>query len=148
MRIAIGADHRGYEMKKYIKDHEKIHEGRVVEWVDVGCNNGDYCDYPPYAIDVAKMIQDKQVDLGVLICGTGIGMDITANRFKGIYAGLVCNIEGARLARQHDNVNVLVLPSDFVSNDEGVYILRAWMDAEFLEGKYQKRLDMIDAIKS
>jgi ribose 5-phosphate isomerase B len=145
MRIAIGADHRGYIIKTYLKENEELYNTHI-DWIDVGCSNGDYCDYPPYAIDVAQLIQNKEVDLGILICGTGIGMAITANRFINVYAGLVCNVDAARLARQHDNVNVLVLPADFISNEDASQMVSAWMSAEFLAGKYQNRLDMIDAI--
>ena len=127
MRIAVGADHRGFAMKAHLQDTLAKHDGSSIEWVDVGCMNDQYCDYPIYAMEVAKLMRDGAVDHGILICATGIGMDITANRFSGIYAGLAWNSEVARLAREHDNVNVLVLPSDFVSNDQAVAMIQAWL---------------------
>ncbi|MEX0671767.1 MAG: RpiB/LacA/LacB family sugar-phosphate isomerase [Candidatus Babeliales bacterium] len=146
MRIAIGADHRGYAMKLHLKQNFVMHADHVVDWIDVGCANDTYCDYPPYAIDVAELLQNKEVDRGVLICGSGVGMSIAANRYFGIYAGLVWNNDTARLARQHDNVNVLVLPSDFVSNEDALQMVHIWLNAEFLGDTYQKRLTMIDEI--
>ncbi|MDP3888986.1 MAG: RpiB/LacA/LacB family sugar-phosphate isomerase, partial [bacterium] len=104
-------------------------------------------DYPLFACVVAQMIQKKEVDRGILICGSGIGMAVAANRFKGVYAGLVWNEEIARVSRKHDKVNVLVLPSDFISPQEAVILVNAWLETEFLGGRYQDRIHMIDDIK-
>lgn len=146
MRIAIGTDHRGLQIKKYFMQNFTEHAGNAIEWVDVGCNNELYCDYPLYAIEVAQLIRTNKLDHGVLICGSGIGMAIAANRFTGVLAGLVWNEEVARLAREHDNVNVLVLPSDFIDESQAHKMVDAWLSAKFLGGKYQTRIDMIDGL--
>jgi len=111
MNIAIGADHRGYALKSAI-----MRSMSDVTWVDVGCQSKERCDYPLFAQAVAKQVQDKTVDAGILLCGSGIGMSIAANRFKNIYAALVWNVEVARLSKEHDNANVLILPADLFLN--------------------------------
>ena len=139
MKISIGTDHRGYDQKngiiKNITDNE---------WIDVGCFSHERCDYPEFAKLVVDLVREKKTDLGVLLCGSGIGMSIAANRFKGIYAGLVWSAEVAIKAREDDNVNILVLPSDFIADEQSILIVRAWLQAEFKGGRYQKRLAMID----
>jgi len=139
MKIAIGSDHRGFEHKGFI-----IQKIKSISWIDVGCFSSDRCDYPIFAQLVSSAILKKEADFGILLCGTGIGMAIAANRFTRIYAGLCWNSEIARLAKEHDNINVLVLPSDFVSPDESIEIINNWLHTEFKAGRYQKRLDMID----
>ncbi len=145
MRIAIGADHRGFEHKNYIKEQVNIPD-KTIDWIDVGCFDAQYCDYPEFAILVAQSMKQKKADWGVLICGSGIGMAITANRFNEIYAALVWNEEVACLSKEHDKANVLVLPSDFVTLEQSVTMVQRWLIAEFLGGRYQKRIDMIDAL--
>ncbi|MFC1842280.1 RpiB/LacA/LacB family sugar-phosphate isomerase [Candidatus Dependentiae bacterium] len=144
MVIAIGADHRGFEHKKFIMEHRLRLTGELVDWLDVGCFSSERCDYPEFAKLVAKSILEKKADLGVLICGSGIGMSITANRFKYIYAGLCWNVEVAKAAREDDNINILVLPSNFVEPARSIEIINAWLDAKFKFGRYQERLAMID----
>jgi ribose 5-phosphate isomerase B len=142
MRIAIGTDHRGFMHKEYIKRALP-----TVNWLDVGCFSTDRCDYPPFAQEVVHALRTKTADLGVLLCGSGIGMSIAANRFSGIYAGLVWNTEVARMAREDDNVNILVLPSDLLGKEEAVTCITAWLEATFKGGRYQERLEMMDAYK-
>jgi len=139
MKIAIGSDHRGFEQKSFL-----ISKLKHIEWIDVGCYSDVRSDYPVFAEKVAMEVVEKNVELGVLLCGTGIGMSIAANRYKGIYAGLVWNTEVAKRAREDDNVNILVLPSDFISLAQSVFIVEAWISATFKGGVYKKRLDMID----
>ena len=145
-RIAIGTDHRGYELKESIVKHHTIGI-HAIDWVDVGTFNTDRTDYPPFAIEVSKLILLKKVDYGILLCGTGVGMAIVANRFPGIYAGLVWSEELAKLAKEDDNVNVLVLPADFIKMENVLPILQAWLTAQFQAGRYEKRIEMIDTIK-
>ena len=145
MIIAIGSDHRGVEQKGHIKELFDIPE-IMLEWYDVGSYNPQRVDYPPYGIKVAQAVQDGKAEFGILLCGTGVGMSIVANRFKGVYAALVWNEELARKSKEDDNANILVLPADYISNDEALKIVNAWMKATFKGGVYQDRLDLIDAL--
>jgi ribose 5-phosphate isomerase B len=142
MRIAIGTDHRGFMQKEHITQVLA-----TINWLDVGCFSTVRCDYPPFAQAVVHALLTKTVDLGVLLCGSGIGMSIAANRFSGIYAGLAWNAEVARMAREDDNVNILVLPSDVIDNEKAVISITAWLQATFKGGRYQERLEMIDVCK-
>lgn len=141
MRISIGADHRGYDLKVKIIEHFKD-----IQWIDVGTDSKERTDYPIYAKKVCNSILKKEADLGILLCGSGIGVGIAANRFKGIYAGVCWNAEIAKFAKADDNINVLVLPADFVVPEQAFLSINIWLETEFKNGYYQKRLDMIDAI--
>ncbi len=145
MMLAIGADHRGFSQKQFIKEKFLL-AATPIEWLDVGCYNEQRSDYPEYAINVCKAIQEKKVDRGILLCGTGVGMSIVANRFAGCYAGIAWSEEIAHLNREHDNVNILILPSDYVLNEQAVKILYAWFNATFLGERYKERITMIDAL--
>lgn len=146
IRIAIGADHRGFLLKSYLICQKKIGSFSVA-WDDVGTFTEERTDYPLFSRKVVQLIQDGWVDLGIMACGSGIGMTIAANRFRGIYAGLVWNEEVARQARQDDNVNVLVLPADFISLEEGYAIVLAWLSSDFKGGHYQERLTLLDDLQ-
>ncbi len=147
MKLAIGVDHRGYALKEYLKQQVIIEvNGEAIEWHDVGCDSDERCDYPPFAIAVAYAVQDGSCAGGVLICGSGNGMAIAANRFSGIYAALAWDVETARLAKSDDNANILVLPANFIGEQQAHEIVRAWLRAEFKEGRYRKRLMMIDEL--
>lgn len=137
MNIAIGADHRGFEYKKQLLL-------LYPQWIDVGAYDNNRSDFPLFAKIIAQKVQEKEVDAGVLLCGTGIGMNIAANRLKRVYAGIAWNEEIARLAKEHDNVNVLVIPADFISFELTQKIIKSWINASFLEGHYSERLNAID----
>ena len=139
MKIAIGADHRGFAHKEYIK--QALAD---IEWVDVGAYNDERSDYPVFARKAVQAMQAKRVDCGILLCGTGVGMAVAANRHNKIYAALVWNKEIARQSKSHDNANVLVLPSDYVSPDQAVAMISVWLATEFLAGRYAERINMID----
>lgn len=142
MKIVIGADHRGFAQKKIILDffaREKQHT-----LIDVGAMTDERTDYPVYAHKAVAMLQAKMVDAAILLCGSGIGMAVAANRYPRVIAGVAWNREVACVARAHDNVNVLVIPSDFVSDDQLIPIIDGWLYAEFLGGRYAARLEMID----
>lgn len=144
-RIVIGADHRGYQLKERLK--ELLSVPRLsIEWVDVGAFDEQRSDYPEFAISAAKTLRKNKADVGVLICGTGIGMAVAANRFAGIYAALVWNVATARLAKEDDHANVLVLPSDFIDAQQAVKMVEAWLMAQCKKGRYEERVAMIDAI--
>ncbi len=146
MKIAIGADHRGYDIKELIKEIVTDIDLITIEWIDVGAFNKERSDYPTFAQLAAHELLEKKADLGVLICGSGLGMAIAANRFRGIYAAVAWNEESARVGREDDNTNLLVLPSDFLDGEQVIAILRAWLRAEFKGGRHQDRLRMIDGI--
>lgn len=138
--IIIGADHRGYQHKQAIKDY--LSKYKIL---DAGFDSSERSDFPIPAQAVAKAIQNKKADYGILLCGSGIGMSIAANRFLGIYAALVWNTQLAKLSKQHNNANVLVIPADFVSVQELYDMIDVWLKTSFLGDRYQKRIDLIDA---
>lgn len=146
MKIAIGADHRGFEHKEFIKKHVAQVGAQRYTWIDVGAFDEVRSDYPIFADLVAHKVASHEVDRGVLLCGSGIGMAVVANRYPGIYAGVVWNEKIAHMSREHDKVNVLVMPSDFVTPELAVAMVTRWLEAEFLGGRYQERIDMIDSI--
>lgn len=143
MKIVLGADHRGYTQKEYIKT---IEFSIPITWIDVGACDAERSDYPVFAMHACEQIVGGNADCGVLLCGSGNGMAITANRYAGIYAGLVWNEEVARLAREHDQVNVLVIPSDYVDNTLVVRMINAWLTAHFFGDRYKERITMIDLL--
>lgn len=152
MKIAIGSDHRGLDLKEAIKNYfnkksfPDLACATCVTWDDVGTNDVARVDYPEFAQKVCQSVTSQTSDRGILICGSGIGMSIAANRFKGIYAALCWSPDVARVAREHDRANVLVLPSDFLSHDIACKTVEAWLSAKFLAGRYQDRLDLLEKI--
>jgi ribose 5-phosphate isomerase B len=140
-RIPIGADHAGFQMKERL-----VTELRALgyEPLDIGTHSADSVDYPEFAHDVASRVEQHDAQRGVLLCGTGLGMAYAANRHRGVRAAIAWSPEVARLAREHNDANVLILPSRFVSEDEGVEILRAWLGAEFAGGRHSRRVAKID----
>lgn len=137
--IAIGSDHRGFYHKEFIKANMTN-----VMWVDVGAHDADRSDYPEFAYAATGLILEHHADLAVLLCGTGIGMAIAANRQPFIYAGLVWTETVAQRAKEDDNVNVLVLPSDYVSHEQAVGLIKTWFHATFKGHEYAARLAQID----
>jgi ribose 5-phosphate isomerase B len=141
MKLAIGADHRGYKHKECIKK-----ELAEMQWVDVGTYDDKRSDYPIFAKRACLSLLRGDVDFAVLICGTGIGMSIAANRYKKVYAALVWDEKIARQSKSHDAANVLVIPSDYVSCDQALLMVRLWINTQFVAGRYLQRRAMIDAI--
>ncbi|MFH0898847.1 MAG: RpiB/LacA/LacB family sugar-phosphate isomerase [bacterium] len=140
MKISIGSDHRGYELKKFL-----MQSLTNIEWLDRGAFSQERVDYPVYAKKVCNDILSGQTERGILICGSGIGMSIAANRHKGIFAALCWNVEVARASRQDDNANILVLPANFVSDQEALALCKEWMLTPFKGDRYEKRLLQIDS---
>ena len=141
-RIFVGADHAGFELKRRLVDELR----RLgYEPVDVGPASLDPADdFSDYAKPVADAVSRGAARRGVLTCGTGLGMSYTANRYPGVRAALAWSPEVAELARRHNDANVLVLPARFVSEDEGLEILRRWLDAEFEGGRHARRVAKIE----
>lgn len=146
LTIAIGADHRGYDHKMVIQTGVSL-ETKPIEWIDVGTFSPERSDYPPFAHAVVSSLRSKQAQLGILICGTGAGMAIAANRFAHIYAGVAWDEMIARRLREEDSVNVLVIPSDFVTPAESIPIILSWLNGTFKGGRYADRIRMIDEWK-
>ncbi len=141
MKVVIGSDHAGYRLKESVKNF-LIGKGMDVE--DVGTHSEESTDYPLYAEKVARYIQDGKAERGILICGTGIGMSISANKFRGIRASLCTNEYMARMSRRHNNANILCLGSRVVGEDLALSIVSAWLDEEFEGGRHLKRLTIIE----
>lgn len=144
LRIAIGSDHRGFEHKTVIQQAVTIDEKRI-EWLDVGCFTAERCDYPPFAQYVAQEIKAGKAQLGILLCGSGVGMAIAANRFNHIYAALVWDKVTAQRSKEEDNANILVIPADYMTPQESAEAVIAWLNAEFRDERYEKRLNIIDS---
>jgi|SRR5579872_175134 len=144
--IVIGTDHHGFAHKEYIKQQLTALDAPVA-WYDVGARTDERSDYPLFASQVAHAVLHGKAEFGVLLCGTGVGMAIAANRYKGIYAALAWNEEIARLSREHDQANVLVLPADYISLPQAVAMIRAWLMATPLSDEHKIRATMIDKLK-
>lgn len=141
MRIAIGSDHAGFRLKEQIIDHLRVKDSTVL---DEGTHSEESTDYPSYAHAVAKDVQEGKADLGIVICGSGNGVNITANKHKEIRSALAWNAEVARLARQHNNANVLALPARFIDATEASTIVDAFLESSFEGGRHQRRVSAIE----
>lgn len=139
-KFAIGCDHAGYELKEIVKDFVA---SKGYEALDKGTYSLDSVDYPDYAHKVATAVENGEADFGILICGSGNGISIAANKHQGIRAAIAWMPEIAALAKQHNNANILSLPARFVSTDEAKAIVNAYLAAEFEGGRHQKRVDKI-----
>ncbi len=139
--IPIGADHAGYPLKERL-----VAELRSLgyEPLDVGTSGPDSVDYPDFAHDVAGKVERGEAARGVLLCGSGLGMAYAANRHPGVRAAVAWNPHVARLAREHNDANVLVLPARFVDEAEGVQILKTWLSTGFEGGRHARRVDKIE----
>ena len=144
MKIAIGSDHAGYELRQHI---QQWLEARSIEVFDVGTHDKTSVDYPVFAGLVTQAIQSKECEQGVLICGSGIGMSIAANRAEGIRAALCREELSAKMARRHNDANVLVLGERFTGLSMAEAILDAWLESSFEGGRHQRRVDLIEEVK-
>ncbi len=144
MKIALAADHAGFEEKEKIKT---TLDELGVEYTDMGTNSADSVDYPDYARKVGEAVARGEFDQGLLVCGSGTGMAIAANKVKGVRAAVAWSEDIARLARQHNNANVLSLPARFASAEESAKIVKAWFDADFEGGRHANRVDKISGIE-
>lgn len=147
INLAIAADHRGYELKKNIISNATV-GSHTINWLDLGTDSTQRTDYPLYALMAIESIRTGTTTGAVLLCGTGIGMCIVANRWRNIFAALVWTPEIAKRAKQDDNANILVLPADYVSAHECIALVDAWLSAEFLNGRAADRLRMFEQFGS
>jgi ribose 5-phosphate isomerase B len=141
--IVIGSDHAAYSMKEFIK---KELEKYGIPYKDVGTNTTDSVDYPVYAGRVARAVAAGEFSRGIALCGTGIGASMTANRFKKVRAALCITEEMARMSRQHNNANVLVLGARITTPETIAKILRIWLETPFDGGRHENRIAMLDEI--
>ncbi len=140
MKIAIGSDHAGFKLKEEIK---RFLEEKGIEVVDFGTNSEERVDYPDYAIPLAESVAKGEETFGILICGTGIGMSIAANKVKGIRASLVSDVYSAHSAREHNNANILCMGGRVLGTELAKEITNAWLNAEFLGGRHERRINKI-----
>lgn len=141
MKIAVASDHAGFELKEFLKD-VLIKLGYLVK--DFGTNSLDSVDYPDYAKVVVKAILDGEFERGILVCGTGVGMSISANRFKGIRAVLCQDLYTAEYSRLHNDSNVLCLPSRIIGKGLAQKIVEVWLKTHFEGGRHKRRVEKID----
>lgn len=144
MKIALGADHAGFDLKNRIKAHLA---DRGIEVDDFGANTGDSVDYPDFAREVAERVAAHKADLGVLVCGTGIGMAISANKVPGIRAANCDSVFTAQMAREHNDANVLTVGARVLEPKVANEVVDAWLNAAFAGGRHQRRVDKIHAIE-
>ena len=143
--IAIGSDHGGYKLKEGIK---KYFDEKGIEYRDFGTDSEERTDYPIYAKKVAQAVQSKECEGGILLCRSGYGMTVVANKFKGIRAASISNEEAAKFAKADDDINVITLGGDYLTINEAICIIRNWLATEFKGGRYAERLEMINDIES
>jgi ribose 5-phosphate isomerase B len=144
MRIAIGCDHRGFNLKKAIIELLSA-EGHIYE--DFGCYDTESVDYPDFARSVAQAVVEGRFDHGILICATGIGMSMVANKVRGAYAALCHDVFSARRSRQHNNANVLCLGGSVIGECLAKDIVRAHLSADFEGGRHARRLEKVKALE-
>ena len=143
--IAIGSDHGGYKLKEEIK---KYLEEKEIEYTDGGTFNEESVDYPEIAKAVALEIESKECDKGIVICRSGIGMSIVANKFKAIRCAKCNDEEEAKFSRMHNDANMLALGADYIDTSKAIRIVRTWIATEFQGGRHEERIKIIEEIEN
>ncbi len=143
MKIAIASDHAGFRLKNILKSHFKEHD-----FNDVGTHSEDSCDYPDFARLAGEEVAAGRADAGIVICGTGIGISIAANKVKGVRAALCTNEFMAEMSRRHNNANVLALGARVIGEDLAVRIAEVWLNTGFDGGRHERRVEKIGKIES
>lgn len=143
--IAIGSDHGGYKLKEEIK---KYLEEKEIEYTDCGTFDEESVDYPEIAQTVATEVQDGHAEKGIIICRSGIGMSIVANKFKGIRCAKCNDEQEAKFSRMHNNANVLALGADYMDINKAIRIVRTWIATEFEGGRHETRVKLIEEIEN
>ena len=144
MKIAIANDHAAVEMKQEIMEYLRVLGHEVT---DYGTNSHDSCHYPDFGEKVGRVVAAGEADCGVLICGTGVGISIAANKVKGVRAAVCSEPTTARLVKEHNNANIIAFGARIVGIETAKDIVKAYLDAEFMGGRHQTRVDMIHAIE-
>ncbi len=145
MKIAIGSDHAGFELKEFIKE---VLKEKGIDFVDVGTHSQESVDYPDFAKKVCDEVSSGRARFGILICGTGIGMSISANKCKGIRAALCLYPDMARLSRAHNDANVLVMAGRLMGKELAKWTLEAFLETDFEGGRHERRLKKIEKIET
>lgn len=141
IKIAIGSDHAGFDMKQHLIEYLTK---KQISVQDKGCYSSERADYPDYGHAVAIAVLNKEVDFGILMCGSGNGINMSANKHQGIRAALCWNSEIAALARQHNDANILVLPARYISESEAEKSIDLFLSEKFEGGRHQARIEKID----
>ncbi len=145
MKIAIAADHAGFRLKENITNRLEAAGHRVF---DMGTNSEESCDYPTYAVEVSRSVAGGQTERGILVCGTGLGMCIAANKVAGIRAVGPCDTTQAEMSRRHNDANVLCLGQRTMNTDQTFEIIDIWLETEFEGGRHSRRLDLINELEN
>lgn len=138
--IAISSDHAGFEKKQVILNYLKENG---IAYKDFGCYSGESCDYPDFAHPLAKAISDEEYEFGITFCGSGQGISIAANKYRNIRSAICWIPEIGALARQHNNANVCSIPARFVTDEEAIAIVNAYLNTEFEGGRHARRIEKI-----
>jgi len=145
--ISIGSDHAGYELKQKIKEY--LHSKRGINSIlinDLGCHCDESCDYPDFAHSVANSVLNGSSKFGILICGSGNGINMTANKWNGIRSALCWTPEISKMARLHNDANILTLPGRYISVEDAIECVELFLNTEFEGGRHQKRVSKIDKV--
>ncbi len=145
MKVAIGSDHAGYKIKEDIKE---VMDELNIQYEDVGCHCEDSVDYPDFAVPVAEKVANGEVDRGILICGTGIGMSITANKVDGVRCALVHDLFSAKVTRLHNDSNVLAMGERIIGPGLAKEIAKVWLETEFEGGRHQRRVNKMMEVEA
>ncbi|NLY77157.1 MAG: ribose 5-phosphate isomerase B [Tissierellia bacterium] len=145
MKVGLGSDHGGFELKEYIKEYL---EGEGIEYIDYGTHSLDSVDYPDYGEKLSKAVVSGEVDRGIAICGTGIGISIACNKVRGIRCALCSDTYSARMSVEHNNANILALGGRVLGKDLALEIVSAWLKAKFQGGRHERRINKISSIES
>ncbi|GAB7387885.1 ribose 5-phosphate isomerase B [Bacillaceae bacterium] len=144
MRVAIGADHGGFRLKEEIK---ALLDSLGIEYMDYGCSCEDSVDYPDYALPVAEKVARGEFDRGILVCGTGIGMSIAANKIRGVRCALVHDVYSAKMTREHNDSNVLAMGARVIGPGLALEIVKTWLSTEFQGGRHERRVQKVKEIE-
>jgi len=145
MKVVLASDHRGYQLKDSLK---KFLEERKIEFLDVGTFSADSVDYPDFAMLAAEKVSHGDYDRGILICGSGIGMCIVANKFPGVRAAVCHDVSAAEMSRKHNDSNMLGLGADVINEELARKILHVWLETKFEGGRHLRRIQKISDIES
>ncbi len=145
MKIAIGNDHAATELKFIIKEYV---EGMGHEVINFGTDDNESCDYPAYGKKVGEAVVNGEADCGILICGTGVGISIAANKVKGVRAAVCSDVATAHLVKEHNNANIIAFGARIVGVELAKDIVKTYLEAEFEGGRHQRRIDMIHDIEN
>lgn len=145
MKVAIGADHGGYPLKEEIK---QLLDSMQIEYQDFGCDSEESVDYPDFALPVAQKVAAGEFDRGILVCGTGVGMSIAANKIKGVRCALIHDLFSAKATREHNDSNVLAMGARVIGPGLAQEIVKVWLGTEFLGGRHARRIEKVTQIEA